>query len=259
MKTLCGFAAILLYTFSVLAWSDGDVGTLGQRIEQDGYRADADDLQVAHDLLKAKADSDPSGKYLYYYLGYADYTLAGVLATSDAGRATDMAEDAQAALLHALKLDPAFAEAEALLGASYGLEIGLHPFKGLWLGSKAQAHSARAWQLAPQDPRVIMLQAVSDFSTPSSFGGDRQRALQRFHAAVAAFDAFHDADPLAPAWGRAEAQEWLGYAESRSGDFAAARADLGKALQLEPGYKLAQRRLTALPAASSRAAAAGTL
>ena len=260
MKTLLGFAVLVLYTLSALAWSSADLAATGRRIELSGYRADSADLQAVRERLQTAPDGPAPDKYLYYYRGYADYVSAYLLFDDDSDHATELAQEAQSALQQALKLDPEFAEAEALLGSSYGIEIGLHPFRGMWLGSKAHAHTERAWQLAPADPRVLLLRAISDFSTPAAFGGDKQRALQGFHAAVAAFDAYSSTDSTAPGWGRAEAYAWLGLAESRAGQTEAARADLGKALELAPDYVLARKRLTALPpAAATRTAAYGTL
>lgn len=248
MKTLLGFSLLVLYTFSALAWGDVDLTQLGHRIEQSGYRGDTGDLQAAHDLLKTEIDQQPD-KYRYYYLGYTDYVLARLVAHDDSDRATQLVHEAQQSLLEAIKLDAGFAEAEALLGSSYGLEIGLHPFSGMWLGHKTKAHTDRSWQLAPDDPRVILLRAISDFSTPALFGGDQKRALQGFHMALTAFESRRNGDAAAPDWGRAETYQWLGLAESRAGDTEDARKDYGKALELAPDYKLAQKRLAALPSA----------
>ncbi|HEY3645356.1 MAG TPA: hypothetical protein VGM16_08465 [Gammaproteobacteria bacterium] len=251
MKTLLGFTALVLYTFSALAWGGMDLAQLGQRIEDAGHRADVSSLQAARESLQGVPDGAAPDKYLYYYQAYADYVSAYTLSHEDSARATDLVQQAQAELQQALKLDPDFAEAEALLGSSYGLEIGLHPFRGMWLGSKAGAHTERAWKLAPADPRVILLRAISDYSTPGAFGGDKQRALQGFRAAIAAYDTYRSSDGAGPSWGRADAYAWLGLAESHAGQTEAARADLGKALELAPGYVLVRKRLAALPPAPS--------
>jgi tetratricopeptide (TPR) repeat protein len=233
-------------------WATEDITDLSQRIELPGYRADTDALQAMDTTLQAEIKSaSQSDKYLYYYLGYTEYNLAYAYAHTDTGKATDHVEDAQTALLAALKLDPDFAEAEALLSTCYGLEIGLHPFKGMYLGAKTGKHMARAMQLAPGDPRVLLLKGISDFQTPGMFGGDKQRALQEFHAALVAFDSYQPKDPAAPSWGKALTYNWLGFTESRTGQTEAARADYAKALALIADYKSVQQRLADLPPAAA--------
>lgn len=244
----------LMACLAAPAWAGVDDGNLSLRIEQAGYRDDVQDLESVRITLETATAQPQSDKYLYYYLGYVDYTLAGqYFAVDNSSKATDRVEAAEDALKGALKLDPTFAEAEALLGASYGEEIGIHPYKGMFLGSKSSAHMKRAVGLAPQDPRVLFLNAVSDFNTPAAFGGDKQKAARGFHGALAAFDSYRPADAAAPAWGKAEAYEWLAYAEEDAGQTEAARADYAKALALMPDYRKAQRHLNKLPPATSAA------
>ena len=249
--TLPALSLLLMTCLALPAYAGVDTGTLSQRIEQAGYKDDAQDLEVVRDSLEEATVKPQSDKYLYYYLGYADYSLANQYAATDNSKATDRIQSAQDALKAALKLDPGFAEAEALLGASYGFEIGLHPYKGMFLGSKSAEHMKHAVQLAPQDPRVMFLNATSDFNTPAAFGGDKQKAIWGFHGAIAAFDTYQATDAVAPSWGKAQAYEWLAYAEEDAGQKEAARSDYGKALALVPDYKKAQRHLDKLPPAGT--------
>src|SRR6185503_5665317 len=108
-------------------------------------------------------------------------------------------------------------------------------------------------KLAPDDPRVILLNAIGDYSTPSIFGGDKTRAQRGFRAAIAAYDSYVPADASAPTWGRADAYFWLARSEAQAGDVEAARNDYGKALELAPDFVLARKRLMALPPAAATA------
>lgn len=241
----------LMTCLALPAYAGVDTAALSQRIEQAGYKDDAQDLETVRSSLEAATVKPQSDKYLYYYLGYADYSLANQYAATDLSKATDRIQSAQDALKAALKLDPNFAEAEALLGASYGEEIGFHPYKGMFLGPKSGEHMSHAVQLAPQDPRVMFLNATSDFSTPAAFGGDKQKALWGLHGAIAAYDSYHPVDAAAPDWGKAQVYEFLAYAEEDVGQTEAARADYRKALALVPDYKKAQRHLDKLPPATT--------
>lgn len=253
LRSLC---LSLMACLTTPAWADLDTSTLSQRIEQDGYHADVQDLVTLRALLEAEAKQLQPDKYLYYYLGYVDYALAYQYDGADSSKATACVNAAEDALTAALKADPDSAEVEALLGTSYGLEIALHPMKGMWLGPKAHEHIDRAVHLAPGNPRVLLLNAMSDFNTPAMFGGDKQHALWGFHAALTAFDSYQASDAAAPGWGKAWAYEQLGVAEQDVGQAASARADYGKALELVPNYKLAQRHFDKLPPVATATAPA---
>lgn len=219
-----------------------------EAIERASQRGDEAALLKVRAGLEADIKAGHPDKYGYYYLGLTDYELAVI--DDDEDKASDYIDAAEDALKSALKLDPAFAEAEALLGSSYGVDIGLHPMKGMFLGSQVTNHLGKAAQLAPGDPRVALLQGISDYKTPEAYGGDKQRALAEFRAALAAFDTYRQPDDQAPTWGRAESHVWLAKAEAGAKDFAAARADLNHALEIAPDYKYARRLLDKLPPAS---------
>ena len=55
-------------------------------------------------------------------------------------------------------------------------------------------------------------------------------------AAVQSLDAALAVAPPGPAWGHADALVWLGIAQQRAGDSAAARAAWQQALAIEPGF-----------------------
>jgi len=218
-----------------------------ETIERALQRGDEAALLKVRAGLEAGIKTGHPDKYGYYYLGLSDYELA--ILDEDEGKVSDYIDAAEDALQAALKLDPAFAEAEALLGSSYGVEIGLHPIKGMFLGSQVTSHLDHAARLAPGNPRVSLLQGISDYETPEAYGGDKKRAMAEFRAALAAFDTYRLPDDQAPDWGRAETHVWLARAEAGSKDFTAARADLTTALRLAPDYGYARRLLDRLPPA----------
>lgn len=254
-------AAILSTVIFTTALAVADQPTLaqtGQEIETASHNSDLQALAQLQQQLLTASKQDGADKYAFYYLGYADYALADLYAETDTSHATDCLHAAEAALEHAVKLDPGFAEASALLGGSYDFEIGLHPFKGMWLGSKADKLLANAAKQSPGNPRVLMLQAMSDYSTPATFGGDKQRAMQEYASALADFDAFKAGDAEAPQWGHAEAYVWRGDAEAEMQQVQAAAKDYQAALALAPGYKLAAQHLSKLASAPASPAKGST-
>lgn len=221
---------------------------MSEAIERASQRGDEAALLEVRAGLEAGIKAGHPDKYGYYYLGLSDYELA--VLEEDEGKASDDIGAAEEALKAAVKLDPAFAEAEALLGSSYGVDIGLHPMKGMVLSSQNTSHLDHAAKLAPGDPRVLLLQGITDYQTPEAYGGDKKRALVEFRAALAAFDTYKLPETQAPDWGRAETHVWLAKAEQGANDLTAARADLNTALKLAPGYKFARHVLERLPPAS---------
>jgi hypothetical protein len=214
-------------------------------IERATQRGDAAALLKLRASLETDTRAGHPEKYVYYYLGLADYELA--ILEADVHKATDYIVAAEDALRQALKLDSNFAEAEALLGSSYGVEIGLDPDKGMELSSEVGSHLDHAAKLAPGNPRVLLLQGISDYETPEAYGGDKQRAMAEFRAASAGFDTYRQPDDQAPTWGRAETHVWLAKTETGAKDFITARADLTAALGEAPEYKWAQGLLAKLP------------
>lgn len=253
MKAFLGFILLTVLSDTQATADSVPFADIGRQIEAADFAGDVQALARLQAQLTDAVKQPTPGKYTYYYLGYADHALAEVYADTESSKATDCLHDAEDALKQAITLDPNFAEAYALLGSSYGLEIGLHPFKGMWLGGKSNGLLAKALQLAPDNPRVLMQRAISDYSTPATFGGDKQRALREYTAALARYDAYKPADDQAPTWGHATAYVWRGDAEVGLNDPEAARKDYTAALALVPGYKLAAAKLAKLTPVSPAA------
>jgi hypothetical protein len=122
----------------------------------------------------------------------------------------------------------------ACLSMAADLDLWWHaPINGMKSGSQLR----RALQLAPGNPRVLLLQAVNDVGR----AGDK--ALDELKRAIAAFEAErHDVEHL-PAWGAAEAYVLKARIYLRRGDAVTARDALEHALLLAPDYAQARRLL----------------
>lgn len=229
----------------------GDAGLLAsasRRIEQAFLQGDTAALaRIADGLEKTRGHAGANAKYVDYYAGYASYALAWLYSGHDENKADDCVDAAKEALQRALDADGGFAEAHALLASSYGLEIGMHPLSGMWLGRRAGEHMDEAVRLQPHNPRVILQRAINHWYAPARFGGSRQRAAREFDEAITAFRQFKSGDPFAPTWGEAEAHAWRARVEAGGGDVEAARRDYREALELAPGYAEARAELAHLP------------
>src|SRR5262245_2601797 len=66
---------------------------------------------------------------------------------------------------------PRLAEAHALLGSIYDMQIGRASFKKIALGPEAQTELERAAELEPDNPRIVLQDAVSVLHKPPTYGG----------------------------------------------------------------------------------------
>ena len=171
----------------------------------------------------------------HYYIALADYRIAGLLE----GESKDPSEHLNAAVEHlkkATEIDPQAAEAHALLSSVYGWQIGLSPMKTMLLGPRVGKAARKAKQLAPDNPRVVLSAAISDFNTPEMFGGSKEKGLQGFQRAAELFAQEEPTDPIRPVWGHREAYAWLGIAYQNQGELESARAAFEKALEIDPDF-----------------------
>lgn len=180
-----------------------------------------------------------------YYVALADFRLIALYgnARGDRARALAHADAAIAALERLVRRRPDCAEAHALLGSAYGQKIGLRPVLGMTLGPRSGRALERARRLAPDNPRVVLLEAIGAYNTPRMFGGSRERAREGFERALRLFAARGPADPLQPDWGHDEAYAWLGIAHRAEGRRDQARAAFEAALRLNPQYGWVRHQL----------------
>jgi Flp pilus assembly protein TadD len=118
------------------------------------------------------------------------------------------------------------------------------------LGPRASGALDKAAEIAPDNPRVVVLQGISAFNTPALFGGGTEKAERLLRRSLTLF-AREPADRPWPNWGRFDAHVWLGQALLGKGDRAGARAEYDRALTLAPGSRWVRSVL--LPAIENNA------
>jgi len=183
----------------------------------------------------------------HYYIALADYRIAAPLLFMDEENKDAAAEHLKTAVEHlqeATKIDPQAAEAYALLASVYGRQIAfISPAKSIFLGPKVGRALKKAMQLAPDNPRVVLSAAISDFSTPGMFGGDKEKGLQGLQRAAELFAREEPTDPIQPSWGHSRTYAWLGIAYQDRGELEQARAAFEKALEIDPDFSWVKHEL----------------
>lgn len=208
----------------------------GKRLLQQGYnQSDFDQLHRARALFFRATEGQARTALAHYYVGLARYRAAN-LVQDDEDQTLRYVNDAINHLQKATELKPDLADARALLSGLYGLKIGLKPFKAMSLGPKSNRAMERAKELAPNNPRVVLIDGTGDYFKPGMFGGDKERALEKFERAAQLAEQEQVDDPLLPSWGHAEACAWIGYAHMEAGRTKEARQAFEHALEINPDY-----------------------
>jgi tetratricopeptide (TPR) repeat protein len=167
-----------------------------------------------------------------YAIAYTAWRMASLSRVS--GNERDAVLDDGVARLQAIMdANPRDAEALALLGGLYALQIGRSPLKAIVLGSRVSGTLERAAELAPKNPRVALQAGISAFHTPAAFGGGTNKAERLLRRSLELF-AQEPFDRPWPNWGRVDGHAWLGQVLARKGDRSGARAEYDKALALAP-------------------------
>jgi hypothetical protein len=216
------------------AWRD-----IESRIQYDYYTEDARALAALQDTVAGGDSHDPLRDY---YLGLLAYRQALLASQNPAGgsAAGQLASRCLAHLDAALASKDDFAEALALKAACLlaPLTSGSHaPLAAYHL----RKDISRALALAPGNPRVLLIDAVSDYQLAPSAGGNKERALTKLRKAAAAFEAERRDTQRVPGWGAAEASVFLARELLDHADPIAARDALERALVSAPEFVQARR------------------
>jgi tetratricopeptide (TPR) repeat protein len=193
---------------------------------------DSTGLAQAYKLAQRARTVFPDEPLLLHYQGYIRYRQAQRL--SDFDMALPLYEEAVSLFERSAAIRP-LPETHALIASATGSMIGDSMLRGMRFGMKANAAEDHAVELGANNPRVLLLRAVSAWYKPSAFGGGEDKARDLLQQALRAFAADAPQRPL-PAWGQAEAYAWLGQMEGKAGKRDAARAAYDKALSLAPDY-----------------------
>ena len=231
MALIAAMTAPALSAQQELGWSE-----LTERLERAALAGSGQELRAVRiNLLRRllrPAEQAPGQSLLEYAIAYVGYRLANRGDVPEQEQA-DLVDDAVERLEAVVKDDPEYAEAQALLGSLYGLQIGRDASRGVVLGVRASGALDRAEAAAPDNPRVALLQGISAFHKPARFGGGLDRAERLLRRSLDLFAR----EPLGkpwPNWGRFDAHVWLGQTLAGQNDPSAARAEYDAALALAP-------------------------
>lgn len=129
--------------------------------------------------------------------------------------------------------NPDNAEVKALLAQVYGYKVAMEPLKGAYYGIKSGQTLDAAEEMAPNNPRVMLVKGIGKLNTPPMFGGSKEAAQTAFEKALEAYKSDQYSDYH---WGEAEAYTWLGLVHLQQGDVTKAQNHWQQALTVNPDY-----------------------
>lgn len=220
------------------AWRD-----LESRVQYGYYTEDA---RALHNLADAIAADESHDKLHGYYAALIDWRRAQLAAqrADSVPTAAQLVQSCVAGADAALAVQADFADALALRAACLGAPFAGGTLHAPFAGHRAHKDLERALQLAPRDPRVLLVDAMSDYLLAASAGGNKERALPKLRQTVAAFEAERGGMERLPGWGAAEAYLYLAHDLLDHGDPVGARDALERALLIAPQFAQARRLMS---------------
>ena len=151
-----------------------------------------------------KAEKD---KWEPFY--YAAYCTALQAVQADKAAIDELADKADSYLQQAVAVQDN-SENAALAGMITASRIMVDPMSRFMVkGPEAAAFLEKAKQLDPANPRPYFLQAKTQIRTPEAMGGGKQVAKGSLEKAVEKYAVWTSTNPLAPSWGKTQAQAML--------------------------------------------------
>jgi tetratricopeptide (TPR) repeat protein len=189
-----------------------------------------------------EAKQSPSDANKQFKLAFAQFSLlSGTMATKDA-TLFDEYLDTEKELLKSLIDNPkTAAEAKALLSATYGLQMGYSPMKGITLGSKSSSLAEEAKTLAPTSAIAWRAYGGGKYYTPSAFGGNVKEAIAALEKSIQCFE--KKPEQLKSNWIYIDTIALLGQAYLKNEEKAKAIVTYEKAIGVEPSFAYAKALL----------------
>lgn len=202
-KTL--LALTLLISLTAGAQSDKYTQTMQKNIALLDSAKSVDQLQSLAGTFDRIGDAEKTQWLPYYYAALAQTWIGWMPATTD--------KDG-----NAQKINAYLAKAEAIEknAETYAVENMAATQQMLvdpstrWAtnGKDAGAALQKGMALDPNNPRLYYLQAMSLFSTPSQYGGGKDKAKPVFEKSIALYKSTQP-KPLYPTWGQKQAEDML--------------------------------------------------
>lgn len=235
------FAALVAWCAPVQAQSSRQLLLEGKEMLADGANHDDQDkLLKVRALFEQALHDDNLAIFAHYYAASAASELANILyEMDDSDHNRKILEYVNYAIDHleaATDQDESFAEGWLMLSAAYGQKMQARPLRAVTLARKFNRAMSRAQELAPDNPRVVLLKAITDYNLPRIVGGNKDRALEDMYRAARLFQEEVVEDPVLPSWGHEDTYARIGIVYMDRGNLEEARTAFERALEINPEF-----------------------
>jgi tetratricopeptide (TPR) repeat protein len=155
--------------------------------------------------------NDSLTAWIHYYIALDDWLLTFVTYGNQEGQKKLM-DDALAHLDSATKIKTDLVDAYAVKRRCLYWRYFLDPGTAKIFASESQAALQKAKALAPDNPLVILEEAIDLFYKPAAAGGNQQQGLARFREAIERFEQLQKTDMAYMKWWQAMIYMILGQA-----------------------------------------------
>lgn len=190
-------------------------------------------------LLQVKQimSSDSLTAWTHYYVALADWLLTFATFGNQEGQKKLM-DDALAHLDAATKIKPDLVDAYAVKRRCLYWRYFLDPSTAKTFVPESQAALQKAQALAPDNPLVMLEEAIDLFYKPAAAGGNQQQGLARFLEAIERFEQLQKKGTAYMKWWQAMTYMILGQAYLGVEKPEDAERVLKAALALEPDFEM---------------------
>jgi tetratricopeptide (TPR) repeat protein len=181
--------------------------------------------------------NDSLAAWTHYYIALDDWLLTFVTFGNQEGQKKLM-DDALAHLDAATKIKTDLVDAYAVMRRCLYWRYFLDPSTVKTFGTESQAALQKAKALAPDNPLVILEEAIDLFYKPAAAGGNQEQGLARFQEAIARFEQQPKKDVAYVKWWQAMTYMILGQAYLGVEKPGEAERAFQAALALEPDFEM---------------------
>jgi len=170
------------------------------------------------------------------YLGYAKFRLGNFFSTikKDDDRSVRYFDEALVHLDKSQRLNPNSSEPHIILSATYGSKIKVSPWKGVFLGRRAEDEIRKALEMEPTNPRAWLHRGIAESFTPGLFGGGKKVAMKSLKNSLELYNKEKNLSSEHLQWGEDEAHIWIGVIYKDWGQMKESKASYDAALELNP-------------------------
>ncbi len=192
------------------------------------------DLLLQAREIFLKENSNPTA---FYYQTYCEYKLLEMsLRPGNEDLYDKYYEDAVAHAEQISAVKEYESEGKTLLAGIYMMKIANSSMSAVTLSPKTHSLLDDAQKSDLSNPRPYIIRGIMKYQTPGIFGGSYEDAAKNFSRAIQLFEKQENGDSLKPHWGYIESLAWLGRAQEKLDNYAAAKFAYEKALNVEPNY-----------------------